>query len=247
MGLFSNLFSKPEKVEAFDYSQISVDMHSHLLPGIDDGSKEMDQTIGMILKFIDMGYKKLIMTPHIMEDFYRNTPEIILGKLADVKKEVADLGLQIELGASAEYYFDETLIEKIKNKEILTFGNNYLLFEYAFLQEPQNISSLLFEMKTNGYKPILAHYERYPYYHNKPEKIREYRDNGILIQLNLLSICGHYGPGVEKMAKYLIDNQLIDFVASDCHRIEHLQILDKNSKNPYFRKLLNLNLLNGTL
>jgi protein-tyrosine phosphatase len=246
MGFLSNLFGKKNNIP-FDFSLLGVDMHSHLLPGIDDGSKEMMQTLGMVMKMEEMGYRKLIMTPHIMEDFYRNTPEIILGKLAEVKEEVKNLGLDIELGASAEYYFDETLIEKVKNKHILPFGENYLLFEYAFGQEPQNISTLLFEMKVNGYKPILAHYERYPYYHNRPEKIQEYRSNGILIQLNLLSLFGHYGPGVERMAKYLVDNKLIDFVATDCHRMEHLQIIEKNSANPYFKKLMDLEILNNTL
>jgi protein-tyrosine phosphatase len=247
MNFFSKIFNSKNNSTPFDFSQIGIDMHSHLLPGIDDGAKEMMQSLGMIMRFEEMGYRKLIMTPHIMEDYYRNTPEIILGKLAELKKEIYDLGLEIELEAAAEYYFDETLIVKIKNKEILTFGDNFMLFEYAFGQEPQNISTLLFELKVNGYKPILAHYERYPYYHNRPEKIKEYRDNGIYIQLNLLSLCGHYGPHVERMAKYLVDNQLIDFVGSDCHRIEHLQIIEKNANSTYFKKLENLNLLNGTL
>ncbi|TNE53978.1 MAG: capsular biosynthesis protein [Bacteroidetes bacterium] len=222
-------------------------MHSHLLPGIDDGSKSMEESMGMILKFSRMGYRKLFMTPHIMEDYYRNTPEIIHGKLEEVRKEVKEFGMEIELGAAAEYYYDETLIDKVKGKELLTFGDNYVLFEYAFGAEPQRITSLIFEMKTNGYRPVLAHYERYPYYHNQPEKIQEYRDNGVLIQLNLLSLCGHYGPFVEKQAKYLVDNGLIDFVGSDCHRIEHLQILEKNASNPYFHKLKELNLLNQSL
>lgn len=247
MGIFSKLFAKKPSYEAFDFGSLKADMHSHLLPGIDDGSKNMDESLGMILKFHEMGYQKLIMTPHIMEDYYRNTPEIILGKLDLVKEEVKKLGIDITLEAAAEYYYDETLMDKVKAKTLLTFGNNHVLFEFAFGAEPQQISSLLFEMKVNGYKPILAHYERYPYYHNLPEKIREYRDNGILIQLNLLSICGHYGPHIERQARYLIDNQLIDFVSSDCHRIEHLQILEKNAKNAYFHKLMDLNLQNHSL
>lgn len=247
MGLFSSIFSSKKAKTDFNFGTVQVDMHSHLLPGIDDGSKDLDQSIGMINHFAEMGYKKLIMTPHIMEDFYKNTPEIIKEKLDLVREEVKKYKIDIELEAAAEYYFDETLIEKIKNKEVLTFGDNHVLFEFSFGQEPRNISSLLFEFKVNNYKPILAHYERYPYYHNNPEKIREYRDNGILIQLNLLSLTGHYGPAVEKMAKYLVDNKLVDFVGSDCHRIEHLQILEANAKNIYFEKLHDLQLLNKNL
>jgi protein-tyrosine phosphatase len=246
MGIF-NLFGKKTTKEAFDFSLFEVDMHSHLLPGIDDGAKTIEHSLGMILRFQEMGYKKLIMTPHIMEDYYKNTPEIIHGKLEEVRAELKAYNIDMQLEAAAEYYFDETLIEKIKNKEVLTFGDNHILFEYSFGQEPQQISTLLFEFKVNNYKPILAHYERYPYYHNNPEKIREYRDKGILIQLNLLSLTGHYGPAVEKMAKYLVDNKLVDFVGSDCHRIEHLEIIENNAKNPYFHKLKELDLLNNRL
>lgn len=247
MGLFSNLFKAKVHFEPLDLGIFQCDMHSHLLPGIDDGAKTMEESLGMVLKFYQLGYRKLIITPHIMEDYYKNTPEIILGKLEELRKEVKAFGVDIELEAAAEYYYDETLIEKIQAKTLLTFGNNHVLFEYAFGAEPQRITALLFEMKTNGYKPILAHYERYPYYHNLPEKIQEYRDNGTLIQLNLLSLCGHYGPHIEKQAKYLVDNQLIDFVATDCHRIEHLQIIERNATNLYFHKLKELNLLNSSL
>lgn len=248
MGFFKKLFfsQKPSR-EAIDFSFFKVDVHSHLLPGIDDGAMTINHSIGMIKKFHEMGYEKLITTPHIMEDYYKNTPEIILEKLNYVKEELKNLNINIHIEAAAEYYFDETLITKVKHKELLTFNNNHVLFEYSFSQEPQQINTLLFELKVNGYKPVLAHYERYPYYHNNPEKIREYRDNGVLIQLNLLSLTGHYGPAVERMAKYLVDNQLIDLVGSDCHRIEHLQILEENSNNNYFKKLKSLDLLNASL
>ncbi|MBI2259853.1 MAG: capsular biosynthesis protein [Flavobacteriia bacterium] len=222
-------------------------MHSHLIPGIDDGSKEMEQTLALLMRFQELGYRKVITTPHIMQDFYRNTPEIILEKLKEVKKEAKELALDIQIEAAAEYYYDETLIPKIKEKSLLTFGNQYVLFEYAFLQEPKNITSLLFEFNVNGYHPILAHYERYPYYHNKIDKIEEYKTAGVSLQLNLLSLCGHYGPQVEKMAKYLVDNRLIDFVGTDCHRMEHLEILEKNKNNKYFSKIMDLPLLNNSL
>lgn len=247
MGFLSNLFQGKQSKEAFDFGVIGADMHSHLLPGIDDGSKSLDQSIGMINKLYEMGYRRLITTPHVMEDFYKNTPEIIHHRLDLLREEIQRYGIDIQIDAAAEYYFDETLVQKIKNKELLTFGNNYVLFEYAFGQEPQQINTLLFEFRVNGYKPVLAHYERYPYYHNNPGKIREYRESGVLIQMNLLSLTGHYGPGVEKMARYLVDNALIDFVGSDCHRIEHLQILESNARNPYFHKLKDLNLLNASL
>ena len=121
MSFFSKLFNKKEEVlPVFDLSQIAVDMHSHLIPGIDDGSKSMDETIAMLAKFESLGIKKVITTPHIMSDFYKNTPEIILGGLSEVRKTAKDLNLNIEIEAAAEYFFDETLMDRLKKKEKLT-------------------------------------------------------------------------------------------------------------------------------
>jgi protein-tyrosine phosphatase len=244
MGIFDSLFKKKNNTLPFHFGLIGLDMHSHLLPNIDDGSQSMDETIGMILKFKELGYRKLIITPHIMSDYYKNTPEIILGKLEEVKAEIKRLGIEIQLEAAAEYYFDEGLMKNIKSKNLLTFGDNFVLFEYPFIYEPANTESLIFEFKSRSFKPVLAHFERYPYYHKNKEKASELRDKGVFIQLNINSIFGHYGPDVQKKAHFLIDNQLVDFVSSDCHRIEHLQIMEKNHSNEYLHKLLDLDLMN---
>jgi protein-tyrosine phosphatase len=249
MGLFS-LFSKNKKEEKilppFDFSILGVDMHNHLLPGIDDGSPSMDHTIGMILKFKELGYKKLVFTPHIMQDYYPNNPQIINEKLEEVRKEVCRLGIEIDLAASAEYNVEDEFFDKIKNNEILPLPGNYILFEYSFFSKPLQTEKYIFELKVKGFKPIIAHFERYGYYHNKPDVIQEYKNNGVLIQLNLLSIIGHYGPEVQKQAHWLIDNGHVDFVATDCHRLEHLELLDRFSGHLYFHKLKELNLLNST-
>ena len=249
MGLFS-LFSKKKpaiQLPPFDFSTIGVDMHSHLLHGIDDGAATLDHSIGMILKFKELGYKKLIATPHIMMDCYQNTPEIIAAKHAEVKAELERLNIDIEFEAAAENFYEEALTESIKEKRAVTFNGNYLLFEFSFFSEPAQIDQLIFDMSVNGYIPVLAHYERYPYYFKNPAKIEEYRSKGVQIQVNLLSIVGHYGPDVMEQAHYLIDNQLVDFVSLDCHRIEHLEILERCASHPYFHKLADLNLKNKAL
>jgi len=249
MGVFSLFSKKKPKVELppFDFSTIAVDMHSHLLPGIDDGAATLDHSIGMILKFKELGYKKLIATPHIMMDCYQNTPEIIAAKHAEVKAELERLQIEIEFEAAAENFYEEALTEAIKEKRAVTIKDNYLLFEFSFFSEPSQIDQLIFDMSVNGYIPVLAHYERYPYYFRNPAKIEEYRSKGVLIQVNLLSIVGHYGPEVMEQAHYLIDNQLVDFVSLDCHRIEHLEILERCASHPYFHKLADLELKNKSL
>jgi protein-tyrosine phosphatase len=249
MGLFGSIFSKKEvKRDPFELSVFKVDMHSHLIPGIDDGSKSMDETIGMLTKFENLGFKKVITTPHIMSDYYRNTPEIILGGMEKVQAELKRINLNIEFEAAAEYYYDETLMEKLKNKEkLLTFGDNYLLFEFSFHSEPSQIDALIFEMITQNYKPVLAHFERYVFLHGSIDKATEWREKGVNIQLNYNSLTGHYGPEVLKQARKLVDSGQIDFVATDCHRIEHLMTLEDNLSGEYFHKLGELSLKNSNL
>ena len=237
MGIFSNLFKKKEVLPPFDLGRFKSDMHSHLIPGIDDGAQDMDQTIAMLAKFESLGYKKVVTTPHIMTDSFPNNPEIILSGLEKVKNEIKKVGIEIEIEAAAEYYFDETLMPKIKNKELLTFGDNYVLVEFAFHSPPQFLDQLFFELKTHGYRPVIAHFERYLYYLGKIDKAEKWRSEGINIQINLNSLFGQYGPEVQKQAEKLIDEAQFDFVGTDCHRIEHLMILEKNLSSPYLHKI----------
>ena len=249
MGFLDRLFRSKEKMlPSLDMSIFKVDMHSHLIPGIDDGAKTMDHTIAMLAKFESMGYQKVITTPHIMSDYYRNTPEIILGGLENVRAELSKLNLNIQIEAAAEYYFDDALMQKLINKErLLTFGDNYVLFEFSFHSKPDQIEKLFFELITQGYKPVLAHFERYAYFHGSVKLAKEWREKGILIQLNFNSIFGHYGPEVKRQAELLIDSGEIDFGATDCHRIDHLLFLEGNSGNPYLHKLSDLALKNNQL
>ncbi|MFT5779287.1 MAG: protein-tyrosine phosphatase [Crocinitomicaceae bacterium] len=250
MGLFDKLRGKKKEeiLPPIDLSIFGADMHSHLIPGIDDGSKSMDESIAMIAKFQSLGYKKLITTPHIMGDFYKNTPEIILGGLEQVKSTAKQLGLSIELEAAAEYYFDESLVHRLKTKEkLLTFGDNHVLFEFSMLSKPDQIENLLFELLTLGYKPVLAHFERYTFYFGSVDQAHKWRENGIDIQVNLNSLSGHYGSDVRKQVERLIDEKAVDFASSDCHRIDHLMILERNLGLPYMHKLVELDLKNNSL
>lgn len=247
MGFFSSLFSKKQILPPVDLSILKIDMHSHLIPGIDDGSKSMDDTIAMLAKFKELGYEKIITTPHIMSDFYKNTPEIILNGLNDVRQELKRIELDIEIEAAAEYYFDETLFEILAKKEFLTFSGNKVLVEFSFATPPSGHETLLFDMLTQNYKPVIAHFERYIYFHGSVEQARHWRENGMLIQLNVNSLCGHYGLAVKKQAEALVDAGLVDLIATDCHRIEHLMILENQLSNPYLRKALELPLKNADL
>jgi protein-tyrosine phosphatase len=245
VGLFS--FFKKQDVLPFDLSLIGVDMHSHLIPGIDDGSNSMDETIAMLAKFEHLGYRKVITTPHIMSEVYNNTPEIILKGLEEVRVEANKHGLKIEIDAAAEYYFDDYLVNLVKKREVMTFGNQYVLVEFSFHTPPVYDDLLFFEMQMARYKPVLAHFERYPYFHGSTEKAKEYRDKGAQIQVNMNSLTGNYGPEVRKQAEKLIDQNLVDFIGSDCHRMQHLVTMEENLNKPYFAKLSQLALKNQSL
>lgn len=247
MGIFNFFQKKKEVLLPFDLSRFKVDIHSHLIPGIDDGSQTMDETIAMLAKFQELGYKKVITTPHVMSDSFPNTSENILAGLEDVRAEIKKVGLTIEIEAAAEYYFDETFVAKIKSKDLLTFGDNYVLLEFAFHSPPQYIDQMFFELQSRGYRPVVAHFERYMYFLGKIEKAIEWRQKGINIQININSLSGHYGPDIKKQAERLIDAGEFDFIGTDCHRIEHLMLLEDSLTSPYIHKIGNYLLKNTIL
>jgi len=239
MSFLSNIFKKQPKLPPIKLSVFGADFHSHLIPGIDDGAPDMEASINMIRRFKELGYKKIITTPHIMCDYYKNTPEIILKGLADVRNELVKQNINIEIEAAAEYNLDDGLGKLIKDKNLLTFGDNYVLFELPFLNEPRNLQETIFELQTSGYKPILAHPERYSYWHDNFEIYEELQVKGVLLQLNLLSLTGHYSPQVKKIAEKLVETNLIDGVGTDCHRIEHLITIESILDSKYIHQLAN--------
>ncbi len=247
MGIFNFFGKKKEALQPFDLSRFKVDIHSHLIPGIDDGSQTMDETIAMLAKFQSLGYKKVITTPHVMSDSFPNTSENILAGLEDVRAEIKKVGLTIQIEAAAEYYFDETFVAKIKAKDLLTFGDNYVLLEFAFHSPPQYIDQMFFELQSRGYRPVVAHFERYMYYLGKIDQAIEWRQKGINIQININSLFGHYGPDIKKQAERLIDAGEFDFIGTDCHRIEHLMLLENSLTSPYIHKIGNYLLKNTIL
>jgi len=247
MGLFGFFSAKPKNRVALDLSKVKVDMHSHLIPGIDDGAKNMDETIALLTKFEALGYSKIITTPHIKNPTYPNTSAIILNGLNEVRNEMKALGINITLEAAAEYYYDEGFLEKVKNRDVLTFGDNYVLFEFSFYHSPSFVDVLFDELIKAGYKPVIAHFERYLYFLGSIEKAVEWRKRGVNIQINLLSLTGHYGMEIKKQAEMLVDACEFDFVGSDCHRMEHLTLLEASLTLPQLEKLNNFLLKNKFL
>ncbi len=214
-------------------------MHSHLLPGIDDGSEDMENSLELIKGLRELGYKKLITTPHVMWDMYKNTHEVILEKLGDVRQAVKKAEIDVEINAAAEYFLDEHVEDLLRNKiPLLTIKDNMVLTEFSMAFPSMNIKEILFEMEMQGYQPIIAHPERYAYLEKNKDFYRELKDIGCLFQLNILSLGGHYGRSVTELAQYLIKQNYYNLLGTDLHHSGHLEGLQRFELPDAVKKLL---------
>jgi protein-tyrosine phosphatase len=234
-----NFFKKKEsnKQPSFNYKSIAVDMHSHVLPGIDDGAQTLEESIFLIKRMMEVGITKIIATPHIMVDFYRNTPETINAALELLKAELTRQNIEIQIEAAAEHYFDETFENRVDEKRLMTMGDNYALFEYSFVSSPPNAFQVIQKMKEHGnYKPILAHPERYRYM--TIDEMANLRSWGCNMQMNTISLTGYYGKDVKKKAEAMIDADIVDFISSDMHHPKHADAFKNALSFPYLEKVL---------
>jgi len=237
---------KEEDCASLDFSVLKTDIHSHFIPGIDDGAPDLETSISLIRKMQELGYKKVITSPHVMSDFYKNTAEIILEGLADVRAELKSQNINMEIEAAAEYYIDFEFEQKIGKEKFLTFGDNYILTELSFMQAPQNLFDIIFKLQLEGYKVVLAHPERYEYYVKKDYE--ELAARGVLLQINLLSLIGYYSPQIQQKTKELIAENQVSFVGTDCHNMTHAALYEKCQIQKAWHDLVNSGkLLNSTL
>jgi protein-tyrosine phosphatase len=206
------------------------------LPGIDDGAQTPEESIVLIKKMMELGIKKIIATPHIMIDYYRNDHDSINNALAILKKELQNQNIDIIIEAAAEHYFDESFEQRINDRKVLTMGDNYVLFEFSFINQPINAIAVIKKLRDMGYKPILAHPERYNYM--DIDQLKRIRMMGCNLQLNTISLTGYYGKTTKKLAEELVDNQLVDFISSDMHHPRHAQALEDALQYPHVHKLL---------
>jgi len=236
MGFF-DLFRKKENLPPADLSRLGCDMHSHFIPGIDDGAKDMADALSLLRSMEELGYKKVITTPHVMSDGYRNTPAIILGGLEKLREAAKAANISLEIEAAAEYYFDFDLENKLKNQP-LTFGKNHLLFEVSYMNAPEGLERFIFDAQTNGFKLIIAHPERYPFWYDDFSTYEKLKDKGVLFQLNINSLTGYYSIPTKRIAEQMIDKGMIDFLGTDCHHAGHINLMQQARKEKYLHKLL---------
>jgi protein-tyrosine phosphatase len=205
-----------------------IDMHSHLLPGVDDGSPDVETSLSLIRSLTDIGFKKFITTPHIYSELYPNSPKTLQPAYEILQAAMAKEGMDIPIRYAAEYFLDDHVDHLLKEGEpLLTIQENKILVETSFVQPPLDLDRRLFDLQVAGYQVILAHPERYPYWHIDKQKYHELRERGILLQVNLLSLTGYYGKPIAEVARYLVKEELVDLVGTDCHHDRHASTLLK--------------------
>ncbi|MFA5542981.1 MAG: CpsB/CapC family capsule biosynthesis tyrosine phosphatase [Bacilli bacterium] len=193
-----------------------IDIHTHILPGIDDGSVNFDMSVLMLEKAKSIGVTHIILTPHaIFGSSYYKSKETLFELFEDFKEKVEYIGIKLYLGS--EIYYSEKNYKNLLNGELVTFNNSvYCLVEYPMHEETE-IEETLYNIRVKGYKPILAHPERYKFLDSN--KVRQIRLNA-LIQVNTTSILGLHGKKIKKFAFELMKLNLVDFISSDCHDLE---------------------------
>lgn len=224
---------------------IDVDIHSHLLPGIDDGVNDLDESMAIIRAFQEQGFRKLITTPHIYQDHYPNTASIIHQAFDALQRRLNEEGVSITVEVAAEYFIDSHLSQLLEdNDEILSFGKQkFVLIETSFYTKPIIFDEVIFQLKSRGFTPVLAHPERYLFLENDLSWLRNCRDNGVKLQITTTSLVGVYGKPAQKVARRLLKEQMVDFLGSDIHRASQIDVWKRSLKC----KISPQNLLNAEL
>ncbi|MFI5196636.1 MAG: tyrosine-protein phosphatase [Chitinophagales bacterium] len=232
--MFSKLFNWKKQEKEIDdlpvpgnanWAFLGADMHSHFIPGIDDGAKTIEDSLALLCAMKDMGYNTIITTPHVMIDYYPNTTKTIQSGLLTVQNALKENNIDITLKAAAEYYIDESFIRLLETEPLLTIFENQVLVECSMLYEPPMLLDVIFKMQSNGYRPVIAHPERYLFFHKEAAKYTLLKDRGCLFQLNMLSVSGYYGRNVKMIADELLRKGMYDYCGSDMHHEKHAAAL----------------------
>ncbi len=229
--MWSIFKKKPKQIirdQVPDFSFLACDMHSHFIPGIDDGAQNAEESLDLIRGMVKLGYKKIITTPHVYGEFYNNEGHAILDHYVALKKLVVENEIPVELEVAAEYFLDLHFKNEVLPRGLLSFGGEkkFVLVEVSMMGWPRIFDEIIFEIQSNGYHPVLAHPERYSY-ETDPSFYLKLKDRGVLAQLNTLSICGYYGKSIQNLALKYLDAGVYDFCGSDAHHLRHQEVMHK--------------------
>ena len=207
-----------------------VDIHSHLLPGIDDGAQNLSETLFLVNKMIGLGFNQIITTPHVIKNIWNNSRSGIIELEKQTILDLSNKNINIQFKAAAEYMMDVDFLNLFQTEKLLTLKENYVLVEMSYLNPPIQLYDIIFNLQIAGYIPILAHPERYSFYTNNFNEYYKLKKAGCLFQLNLLSTVGYYGLDATKTTDTLLKNGMYDYVGSDVHHENHINSFDLKVK-----------------
>ena len=226
-------------LEPLDLSAFRYDFHSHLVPGVDDGAPDLAASLEMIDGLVALGYQGAVTTPHIMSGTYPNDRSTLEPAFATLGSAVADRHPDFQLALGAEYFLDTSLLERVAGGEDVLAPGGRLLFELAFGAPPDEglLKEFLFESQMRGLQPVMAHIERYPYWHGQLERFGDLHEQGVWLQVNAASIAGAYGPEIQRAAHVCIDRGWVSLLGTDAHGIRHIDALAAARVNPAIHRL----------
>ena len=230
---------KKTSLSPVSLESVKTDIHSHLIPGLDDGVENTEEALDIIRAMMTMGYRKIITTPHVMIDAYPNSSAFILTEFNKLKQAVINANIDIKLEVAAEYYVDKHFENLIGEGDILTLGDKPVLFEFSYLNKPLNYKNALIKLFEKGYKPILAHPERYMFLQDNKKEYDELKEMGVEFQLNIFSLVGAYDKASQFHGRRLIEKGMIDYIGTDIHRKRQLRWLKSALGSRYLHQLVN--------
>jgi protein-tyrosine phosphatase len=218
-----------------DFSELALDMHSHLVPGVDDGARDVADSISIITGLKELGFQHLITTPHTLQGIHPNTSETLSSGHALLSDHLPS-GITLRL--SSEYFLDEQFDEQLNAKSVMPMPGNRLLIEFSQISRPLDLEEKIFDLGIKGYQVILAHPERFQFFHRQFDYYKRLKEMGVELQLNALSLTGHYGKNVKSIAEKLVEKDMIDFIGTDIHHVRHLDVLKQVPGTKSFERLM---------
>ncbi|MBD5179440.1 MAG: hypothetical protein HDR45_01850 [Bacteroides sp.] len=234
--MFFDFFSKPRPQQKLPFA---TDMHCHIVPGVDDGSPDVETSLQLLESMNEWGLKRIFASPHSTQDNFENTPQTLAEPFAALKQGAG--AMPVELDFHLEYRIDEFFIDQLEAANVRPLPGNYLLIENGFSHEPWGIDNLVCDLMNRGFNPVLAHPERYHYYSRKnARRLKELHDLGLYFQINLLSLAGHYGKFERRAALSLLESNMVQFVGTDLHRASHVESINSYLCSRNFEKDIKL-------
>lgn len=201
-----------------------VDLHCHWLCGLDDGAPTIAEGRRMLEGLGRLGFGRVLATPHMRPSMYDTSREQILTAFEQQKPE----GLDVDVGVSAEHYFDDVVFERIRTGKGLPYpGHKAALLEFYAMDLPPQVDRLLSQLKREGITPVIAHPERYQTIWKDPGRLEKMVDAGALTLLDAGALVGKYGKVPQRVARALLDEGLYHAACSDAHRVEDLDCLEQ--------------------